>query len=243
ATNVKELAALGKKHGALVIVDGVCATGGEVMHQDEWGIDVALTASQKAIGVPPGLALLVAGPKAMEKFKSRKTPVLNYYADWNEWLPIMQAYESRKPGYFGTPAVNLVWALNVSLKEILAEGMNARFTRHGKLSTSFKAAVQALGLKQVPVRSELYATTLSAVYYPEGVDASMLKHVDEAGVIVAGGLHPAIKTKYFRVGHMGAATGADILATVGAVETGLKKSGYKFELGAGIHAAQKALNS
>jgi alanine-glyoxylate transaminase/serine-glyoxylate transaminase/serine-pyruvate transaminase len=243
ATNVKELAALGNKHGALVIVDGVCATGGEVMHQDEWGIDVALTASQKAIGVPPGLALLVAGPKAMERFKSRKTPVLNYYADWHEWLPIMQAYELRKPSYFGTPAVNLVWALNVSLKEILAEGMEARFTRHGKLSTSFKAAVQALGLKQVPVRPELYATTLSAVYYPEGVDASMLKHVDEAGVIVAGGLHPAIKTKYFRVGHMGAATGADILATVGAIETGLKKSGYKFEVGTGIHAAQKALNS
>ncbi len=242
ATNVKELAALGRKHGVLVIVDGVCAVGGEVMRQDEWGIDVTLTASQKAIGVPPGLALLVAGPKAMEKFKKRKTSVPNFYADWHEWLPIMHAYESRKPSYFGTPAVNLVWALHVSLKEILLEGMEARFARHARIGNAFKAAVKVLGLKQVPVRPELYATTLSAIYYPEGVDASMLKQVDEAGVIVAGGLHPAIKTKYFRVGHMGAVTEADILATVGAVETGLQKAGYKFEVGAGIAAAQKVLS-
>lgn len=242
AAPVKELAALGKKHGALVIVDGVCATGGEVMKQDEWGIDVALTASQKAIGVPPGLALLVAGPAAMDKFKNRKTPVQNFYADWHEWLPIMQSYEARKPSYFGTPAVNLVWGLNVSLKEILKEGVDVRFARHTKLGGAFKAAVQALGLKQVPVRPDLYAATLSAIYYPDGVDASMLKHIDDAGVIVAGGLHPAIKTKYFRVGHMGAVTGADILATVGAMETGLMKAGYRFDVGAGLRAAQSALN-
>ena len=83
---------------------------------------MALTASQKAIGVPPGLALVVAGPRAMEAFRARKTPVRNYYADWTNWLPVMQAYEARKPAYFGTPAVNLVFALNVSLGQILAEG-------------------------------------------------------------------------------------------------------------------------
>ena len=241
ATNVKELAALGRKYSALVIVDGVCATAGEEMRQDEWGIDIALTASQKAIGVPPGLAIVVAGPRAMEAFRKRSTPVGSFYADWTEWLPIIQSYEGKKPSYFATPAVNLVWALNVSLKGILSEGMDARFARHKKLSGAFKSGIGALGLKQLPVRSELHASTLSAIYYPQGVDKGILKYIDEAGVIVAGGLHPTNRDQYFRVGHMGAVTGADILATVGAIESGLKRSGYKFESGSGLAAVQKSL--
>jgi len=239
--NVKELAALGRKCGALVIVDGVCATAGEEMRQDEWGIDLALTASQKALGVPPGLAIVVAGPRVMETYKKRTIPVGNFYADWTEWLPIMQAYEARKPSYFATPAVNLMWALHVSLKGILAEGMEARFSRHKKMSDAFKAAMAALALKQVPVRPETSATTLSGVYYPPGVDKGVLKFVDEAGVIIAGGLHPAIRELYFRVGHMGAVTGSDVIATVAAIESGLARGGYKFEKGAGIVAAQKGL--
>jgi alanine-glyoxylate transaminase/serine-glyoxylate transaminase/serine-pyruvate transaminase len=241
ATNVKDLAALGRKYGTLVIVDGVCATAGEEMRQDAWGIDIALTASQKAIGVPPGLAIVVAGPRAMETFRARTSPVGSFYADWTEWLPIMQSYEGRKPSYFATPAVNLVWALNVSLKGILSEGMDTRFARHRKLSEAFKAGMSALGLKQLPVKPELLATTLSGVYYPQGVDKGVLKYIDEAGVIVAGGLHPAIRDQYFRVGHMGAVTGADILSTIGAIESGLKRSGYKFKVGSGLAAAQEML--
>jgi alanine-glyoxylate transaminase/serine-glyoxylate transaminase/serine-pyruvate transaminase len=240
-TDVKGLAALGREHGALVVVDGVCSVAGEEMRQKEWGIDLALTASQKAIGVPPGLALLVAGPRAMDAFRQRKTPVTNYYADWSRWLPIMESVEARRPLYFGTPPVNHIWALNVSLGQILEEGMEARFARHRKLSEAFKAAIGALGMKQVPVRSEVTATTLTAPYYPEGVDAKILGEINKAGVIVAGGLLPPIKTQYFRVGHMGAVTAADILTTVGAIERGLVAVGHRFELGAGLAAAQAAL--
>jgi alanine-glyoxylate transaminase/serine-glyoxylate transaminase/serine-pyruvate transaminase len=239
--DVKSLATLGQAHGALVVVDGVCAVAGEEMRQAEWGIDLALTASQKAIGTPPGLALVVAGPRAMEAFRARKAPVGNYYADWTEWLPIMEAYEARRPAYFGTPAVNLVWALNVSLGQILAEGMDARFARHRRLSQAFKAAIAALGLKQVPVSPDRTATTLTAPYYPDGVDAKLLGYVNEAGAILAGGLHPAIRARYFRIGHMGAVSPSDILATVGAIETGLSRAGYQFEAGAGLAAAQAVL--
>jgi alanine-glyoxylate transaminase/serine-glyoxylate transaminase/serine-pyruvate transaminase len=239
--DIKGLAKLGREHGVLVVVDGVCAVAGEEMRQEDWGIDVALTASQKAIGVPPGLALVVAGPKAMEAFRKRKRPVGNYYADWNEWLPIMEAYETRRPGYFGTPAVNLIWALNVSLGQILEEGMDARFARHRRLSEAFKAAVAALGMKQVPVRPEVTATTLTAPYYPGGVDSSLLGHISAAGVILAGGLYPTIKNQYFRIGHMGAVTASDVLATVGAIEQGLTQVGYKFETGIGLAAAQAIL--
>jgi alanine-glyoxylate transaminase/serine-glyoxylate transaminase/serine-pyruvate transaminase len=241
AADVKKLAALGRQYGALVAVDGVCSVAGEELRQAEWGVDLALTASQKAIGVPPGLALVVAGPRAMQAFRSRKVPVVNYYADWSNWLPIMEAYEARRPGYFGTPAVNLVWALNVSLDQILQEGLEERFARHRQLSQAFKAAMAALGIKQVPVSADKTATTLTAAYYPEGVDQSLLARVNQAGVILAGGLHPAIKNQYFRVGHMGAVNSSDILASVGAIEKGLAEVGYRFEPGVGLAAAQAAL--
>jgi alanine-glyoxylate transaminase/serine-glyoxylate transaminase/serine-pyruvate transaminase len=91
------------------------------------------------------------------------------------------------------------------------------------------------------VRSELTATTLTAPYYPEGVDAGVLKHINEAGVILAGGLYPGIKTRYFRVGHMGAVTPSDILTTIGAIEQGLVRAGYQLEMGTGLAAAQRAL--
>jgi len=239
--DVKGLAALGREHGVLVVVDGVCSVAGEELRQEEWGVDLALTASQKAIGVPPGLALVVAGPRAMEAFCERNTPVGSYYADWTQWLPVMEGYESRQPRYYGTPAVNLVWALNVSLGQILEEGMDARFARHRRLSQAFKAAVAALGLKQVPATADKTATTLTAPYFPDGVDRTMLGYVKEAGVIVAGGLHPDIKARYFRVGHMGVVSASDILSTVGAIETGLARAGYQFEPGVGLAAAQAAL--
>ena len=239
--DVKGLAALGRAAGTLVVVDGVCAVAGEEMRQEEWGIDLALTASQKAVGVPPGLALLVVGPRAMEAFRQRRTPVGSYYADWTHWLPIMEAYEARRPSYFGTPPVNLIWALDVSLGQILAEGLEARFARHRLLSAAFKAAMAALGLRQVPVSAERAAHTLTAVYYPDGVDSRLLGHISTAGAIVAGGLHPAIKDRYFRVGHMGAVTPSDILATVGAIEQGLAQAGYRFSPGAGLAAAQAAM--
>lgn len=239
--DVPGITALARRAGALVIVDGVCSVAGEELKMSEWGVDVALTASQKAIGVPPGLALLVASPRAIQAFQARKTPVLNYYADWANWLPIMQAYEARKPSYFGTPAVNLVFALNVSLGQILAEGLERRFGRHIALSRACKAGIAALGLGQVPIEPEFAAHTLSAPRFPAGVSApEFLAKVSQAGVTLAGGLYPSIRSEYFRIGHMGAARLGDILATLSAVEQGLGASGYHFQSGLSLQAAQEA---
>lgn len=240
--NAKEIGELGQKYGVLTILDGVCSVAGEEIHQDEWGIDVVLTASQKAIGVPPGLALVVASPKAIKTWQDRKTPVGNYYADWKNWLPIMDAYEARKPSYFGTPPVNHICALNVSLGQILAEGMEQRFARHQKIGAACRAAITALGLKQIPNADKYCASTLTAPCYPEGVAGpDLLPKIKAAGAILAGGLHPEIKTTYFRIGHMGAVKPGDLLATIGAIETGLAGCGYKFELGTGVAAAQQKL--
>jgi alanine-glyoxylate transaminase/serine-glyoxylate transaminase/serine-pyruvate transaminase len=225
----------------LSVVDGVCATAGESFHQDAWGADVYLTASQKAVGVPPGLALLTAGPRALEAWRSRKTPVASVYSDWAEWLPIMEAYETGKPAYFATPPVNLVCALDVSLGQILAEGMEARFARHQRMARAFRAAWKALGLRMLPASDAVAAHTLSAVYYPDGVDAALVGRVKGQGIVVAGGLHPELKARYFRVGHMNRVGPTDVLAAVGAVERALLAAGHRSEPGAAVAAAQACL--
>jgi alanine-glyoxylate transaminase/serine-glyoxylate transaminase/serine-pyruvate transaminase len=235
------LVRLAGRHGALSVVDGVCATAGEEFRQEAWGADVYLTASQKAIGVPPGLALLTVSARAMGVWRARKSPVRSVYADWAEWLPIMEAYEAGKPAYFATPAVNLVAALDVSLGQILAEGLEARFARHRRMAHGFRAAWRALGLRTLPVSEEVTAHTLSAVYYPDGIDASVLARVRQEGALLAGGLHPELKARYFRVGHMNVVSASDVLATVGAVERALLAAGHRVQPGVGLAAAQAAL--
>jgi alanine-glyoxylate transaminase/serine-glyoxylate transaminase/serine-pyruvate transaminase len=218
---------LGKKYDVITVLDGVCSVAGEEIRQEEWGIDVVLTASQKAIGVPPGLALLVVSQKALKKWKHRSSPVGSYYSDWSHWLPVMESYEKRKPSYFGTPAVNLVAALEVSLQIILNEGLAARFERHRNTGAAIRSGLAEFGLKQIPLSNDIAANTLSAPLYPEGISGSdLLKYIDEAGVILAGGLLPEIKQTYFRIGHMGSVNQGDIAATLSSVKHGLRKCGY-----------------
>lgn len=234
---------LAKKYNTLSILDGVCSVAGEEIKQDEWGIDVVFTASQKAIGVPPGLALLMVSEKAMSIFKNRKTPVSNYYADFTNWLPIMQAYESRNPSYFGTPPVNLIYALEVSLQQIISEGMEQRFLRHKKIATAFREAMIALGLKVLPTTKNSSANTLTATFYPENISGNdFLSEVSKNNIILAGGLLPSHKTQYFRVGHMGSVNSNDIIATITAIENSLSKNGYTFKAGIGVKTALNILN-
>jgi alanine-glyoxylate transaminase/serine-glyoxylate transaminase/serine-pyruvate transaminase len=236
--DIPGLAALARQYETLIAVDGVCSVAAEELRMTEWGVDVALTASQKAISIPPGLALLVAGPRAMEAFRQREHPVANYYADWGNWLPIMESYEARERSYFATPAVNLVLALNVSLGQILEEGMEARFERHRRLSRACKQAMMALELEQVPQEPAYAANTLTAPYLPEGVTATdLLPKIKAAGAILAGGLHPEIRAKYFRIGHMGPTNMGDLLTTIGAIEVGLAGCGYNFTPGTAVAAA------
>jgi alanine-glyoxylate transaminase/serine-glyoxylate transaminase/serine-pyruvate transaminase len=233
----KPIGELGQKYDVLTILDGVCSVAGERIMQEEWGIDIVLTASQKAVGVPPGLALLVASQKAMKKWHERKVPVANYYADWTNWLPIMEAYEQRRPSYFGTPAVNLVAALEVSLGIILKEGMEKRFLRHESTGRAFRAAMRAMDLGMVPLEEKNAANTLTAPRYPEGIDPALfLKTMATTDVIVAGGLLPDIRNKYFRVGHMGQVNSNDLVSTVCAIESSLLACGHRCQVGAGVSA-------
>jgi alanine-glyoxylate transaminase/serine-glyoxylate transaminase/serine-pyruvate transaminase len=238
----KPIAQLAKKYNTLSILYGVCSVAGEELNQDEWELDVVLTASQKAIGVPPGLALLMVSEKTMQVWENRKTLVSNYYADWSNWLPIMKAYEERRPSYFGTPAVNLIVALETSLKIICKEGIEKRVKRHQSLAKAFRAAIASLNLTILPKTTEIAANTLTAVYYPEGIDGAALssKMVD-SNVIIAGGLLPEIKTTYFRIGHMGSVSPNDLLAVLGALERALSELGQPLEVGKSLQTFQMEL--
>ena len=226
----KPLAALARKHGALSVFDGVCATAAERFEMEAWDADVYLTASQKAIGLPAGLALLVVSERAQAVRDARATPP-PLASDWQAWRPIMQAYEAGTAAYFATPPTNLILALSVGLREILEGGMEARFALHEHGALALRAAWSALGLRPVPAREQNAAHTLSALHFPAGVDASLVARVAERGVYVAGGLHPAIRGAYFRVGHMGyALTRTDFLMRcVEAVAGGLASFGQEVD--------------
>lgn len=228
-TDPEPIGRLGEKYGVITVLDGVCSVAGEEIRQQEWSIDVALTASQKAIGVPPGLALMVVSERAMESWRGRKSQVGNYYCDWTNWLPVMKAYEERRPAYFGTPAVNLVYGLEVSLELILREGMVRRFERHREAGRFFRDSMRTMKLRMIPVSEEVSANTLSAVYYPDGVPAQgFMRSIAESDVILAGGLLPEIRDSYFRVGHMGSVTKGDLLTTVASIEKALNENGYDY---------------
>lgn len=246
--DVEGIAAAVRPSGALLVVDGVCATAGERLEMEAWGVDVYLTASQKAVGLPPGLALLVMSARASARRGSlTEAPPLSL--DVDAWLPVHRAYEEGRPSYFATPATGLVRALAVGLAEIEAgrsdgaEGVEAAWRRHARVADAMRGAWAALGLGLLPRRPELAANTLSALWLPDGVDASLPAKIAARGVYVAGGLLPELRTRYFRVGHMGWVTTQPALLerTVAAVADGLADAGRPVDRAAALAALRAGL--
>ena len=241
---------------ALIAVDGVCSFGGEEFRFDEWGVDAAMGCSQKALGAPPGLSLLLLSPRAVSFLSTRRTPIPGYYTNLVHWLPVMNNYRARRGSYFATPNVNLIRALLVSLQAILAYGMDRRVADHRAHSRGVQAAVQALGLRQVPVREGQRAHGLTACYYPEGVEgAVMLATAAKEGVWLSGGLHRDIAQQSFRIGHMGVSASPwgvageqagkhrdDVRAALHALEVGLTAAGYTVQPGCAVDAYQAEMD-
>jgi alanine-glyoxylate transaminase/serine-glyoxylate transaminase/serine-pyruvate transaminase len=258
------LARLARDHDLLAVFDGVCAAAGERFEMADWDADVYFTASQKALGLPPGLALMVASERALAARAARKTPPV-LYLDWDSWRPIMRSYEERRASYFSTPATSLILALEVGLGEILDGGENGsasggaaggsrapagsglarRLALHERAAAALRAAWSVLGLSEVPAAPALAAHTLSALRYPPGIDASLISRIQAHGVTVAGGLHPAIRDSYFRVGHMGWVVTQPplLLRTVEAIALALRDAGHPADPAAALAAARAALES
>jgi aspartate aminotransferase-like enzyme len=237
ANPVEKLGEMAKNSNALFIVDAVCSLGGMNVEVDPWGIDVCFTGSQKALGVPPGLAIISFGPGALKARDQRKAPIGTYYGDLKRWTPVME--DPMK--YFATHPVNMIYALHESCKMILSEGLDARFARHAGLAAAFRAAMRSIGLRLL-CEEKACADTLTVAYYPDGVhDAEFRRTMaDKYGIVVAGGLGP-LSQKAFRVGHMGNINCNDLMATIAAVEGSLAEHAYSFQHGAGVAAANRSL--
>ncbi len=232
ANPVRELASVARKYGVKTVVDGVASIGGMEMRMDEWGVDVCFTGSQKALSTPPGLAI-VAFSKGFEPRRDTSTLFFNVEK-------LLLEMESTR-NYYLTPAVNLVYGLNRSLKRIMAEGLEARYERHKVMAEAVQSAIEALGLRLV-AEKQFRAHTVTAVYLPETVGWPQLySEMRKRGVELAGGLGE-LKGKIFRIGHMGETSINDIVATIAALERVLLKLGYHVELGTGLKAMQEVLD-
>lgn len=195
-----------KKHEALVILDGVCATA--AMEEDmsktyghpDYKIDIVLTGSQKAIGVPPGLAIVAFNQTALAaRGEIERVPA--YYCDINNWIPIM----NDPTKYFATPPVNLIYAYEEGMRLVLAEGLENRYVRHEAFGKAIRAALAVYGMKAIADETAA-AATLSCILYPEGMnDAAFRSALAEKGLIIAGAL-AHLAGKAFRIGHMGNTT-------------------------------------
>ncbi|WP_090745386.1 pyridoxal-phosphate-dependent aminotransferase family protein [Mesobacillus persicus] len=206
AADLDALIPIIKKHGALVILDGVCATA--AMEEDmskSYGaanakIDVLLTGSQKAIGVPPGLAIVAFNQTALVA-REQLGRVPAYYTDIYNWIPIM--HDPQK--YFATPPVNLVYAYNEGMRLVLEEGMENRYQRHAAYGKAVRAALAVYGMNAL-AEENAAAATLSCILYPEGLDdVAFRTALAQKGLIVAGAL-AHLAGKAFRIGHMGNTT-------------------------------------
>lgn len=207
ASDLDILVPLAKAAGALVIVDGVVATAalqedmGKAYGDNEaYKIDIVLTGSQKAIGIPPGLAIVAFSKQALAA-REQMESVPAYYADIHNWRNIM----ANPAMYFATPPVNLIYAYDVALQIVLEEGMKKREARHMAFGKAVRNALRCYGMTPL-AEEDVAAPTLSCIVYPEGVeDAKFRASLASRGVIVAGAL-AHLAGKAFRIGHMGNTT-------------------------------------
>jgi alanine-glyoxylate transaminase / serine-glyoxylate transaminase / serine-pyruvate transaminase len=209
------LARIAREAGALVVLDGVCATAGVAEEMDAWGVDVVVAGAQKALAVPPGLAILAVSERARRR-RAELGRIPAYYADLSRWDPVVEDLDSR---YFSTHATSMVRALDVSLADIAAEGLEQRFARHRRVAAAIRAGFAVLGLTPFTDPDAL-APTLSVLRTPEGVDEAALRAgMVERGVLVAGCLG-SFAGLGIRVGHMGEVGPAEVERTlVAAAET------------------------
>lgn len=237
--DIESIGQMMKKHpNTIYIVDGVAASAGIDERMTDMNIDIILTGSQKAFGVAPGIAILCANQKSLARRKELGETIPEFYVDYEKWLPIMNDPSK----YFGTPPINLVWAMKESLRIINEEGIQNRYARHIKNAKAMRSALTAMGFKILAEEGH-QAETLSNVLYMDGVDDVTFRNlVQEEGIIVAGGL-AAYAGKMFRIGHMGNVDTHDLVSSVAAIERTLYRMGImkKEELGKGVAALLQGL--
>ncbi len=187
------------RHGALLLVDCVTSLSGTPLKIDEWGIDLAFSASQKCLGCPPGLSPFTAGDQAVEILHRRKNRVPNWYLD----LSLLEKSWNKERVYHHTPSTTLHYGFREGLRLVLEEGLEDRWVRHRAIAEYLWEKMEALGLKLF-VRREHRLPSLTTVCVPDGADdAAVRTRLREAYNIDIGGGFGPLKGKVWRVGLMG----------------------------------------
>ena len=232
ANDIAGISALVSGTDALLMVDGVSGMGGIELKTDEWKVDIAITASQKAFMLPPGLSMISINDKAWKIIDQNSSPCF-YFS-----LPAAKKSIAKWNTPY-TPNVSLIFGLNAALDMMLEEGMKNVYERHLLLARAARAAIKALGLKLL-AEDHCASPTVTAAYAPEGYDGDSLRKVlrKQYGIVFAGG-QGNLKGKIFRIAHMGYADKMDIIIAIGGLEMALAQIGYHVEPGAGLRAAEK----
>ncbi|MGE5327912.1 MAG: pyridoxal-phosphate-dependent aminotransferase family protein [Deltaproteobacteria bacterium] len=236
SNDIEAIAKIVSKTNKLFIVDAISSVGGLDIQTDNWGIDVVIGSSQKALMTPPGLAFVSISDKAWEAHKSSKLP--KFY--WN-YSAYKKALELDPPDMPYTPAVSLIIAQNEALKLIKDEGLENVFNRHKGLALAAQAGVEALGMELLPDKS-VSSYIITAIKAPEGIDIESVRKImnTKYDIMVTGG-QQHLKGKILRIGHCGFVDGFDLIKAFTALEYALKECGYFFELGRGVSAVERAI--
>jgi alanine-glyoxylate transaminase/serine-glyoxylate transaminase/serine-pyruvate transaminase len=217
-------------HPALLLVDTVSGLGSADYRHDEWGVDVAVSGSQKGLMLPPGISFNALSPKALEASKEARLPK-SFWA-WDEIVAM------NRNGYWPyTPSTNLLYGLAESLDMLLGQGLPAVFARHHRWAEGVRAAVRAWGLPVQCADARVYSPVLTGVVTPPGVDADAIRRLIHSRFDLSLGTGLSkVKGRMFRIGHLGDCNDLTLLATLAGVEMGLKLSKVALA-GSGVQAA------
>jgi alanine-glyoxylate transaminase/serine-glyoxylate transaminase/serine-pyruvate transaminase len=224
------------KHPALLLVDTVSSLGCIDYRHDEWGVDVAVSASQKGLMLPPGLSFNAIGPKALAASKAAK--LSRSYWDWAPQL------RDNATGYFTyTPSTNLLFGLREALAMLEEQGLDAVFARHARHGEATRAAVKGWGLELVGTDPREYSACVTSVFLPQGHDADALRKLilERFDLSLGTGLGK-LKGKIFRIGHLGDFNDLMLAGTLAGVEMGLALAKIPFKKG-GVAAALERLTA
>ena len=233
---IQDLVALVRDYGALSIVDTVTSLASAPCPVDDWGIDVAVSGSQKGFMIPPGLSFLSYSDKAWQAHQQVKNP--GFYFNFTKTRKAQADFTTPY-----TPATHLIMALDVALQQMQAEGLEAVHTRHQKNRDAVRAGIQALGLQPL-VGDDTYASwAATSVMPPDGLAVADIRAglKQTFGIVVADG-QKDLKGKIFRIGHLGHIHPRDVLTTMAALEQVLQNLGYQPK-GSAVAAAQQIFHA
>jgi aspartate aminotransferase-like enzyme len=231
---IEELARVANDAGVMVVVDVVSSLGAVPVAFDDWGLDVAVGGSQKALSASPGIAFVAVSERARQASETATLP--RFYFDWRIYRTFAALPDPENPW---TPAISVMQGLHAALELYFQDGVDGALGRHRMLSQAVKDGVRAMGLDLFGEGLERN-WTVTAIRAPEGIDADAICDRIRAdyGCELAPGQGP-LKGSVFRIGHFGYVSELDIVRGLAALEMTLERLGFPVKLGAGVGAAEQ----